>query len=1002
MTRSPTLRTARRTLAAAIVGAMAAIAAHHAAAASAEYRQRFLTQYDKIKNPTNGYFSADGVPYHAVETLIVEAPDHGHQTTSEAYSFWLWLEAQYGRATGDWGPLNRAWANMEKHIIPATADQPTNGFYNAGKPASYASEFPLPTQYPAQIQPWTPVGQDPIANELASAYGTRDIYGMHWLLDVDNWYGYGRCGDGLTKPAYINTFQRGPQESVWETVPHPSCETFRWGRQGGQQGFLSLFTGDANYAKQWRYTNAPDADARAVQAIYWAAQWARAQGKSAEVAGLVAKAARMGDYLRYAMFDKYFKKIGMCVGAETCPGGSGQADAQGWRDNQHYLMSWYYAWGGANDQNAGWAWRIGSSHNHSGYQNPMAAWVLSSQAEFRPASPSGAGDWAKSLTRQLEFYRWLQSAEGAIAGGATNSWNGNYGAPPAGTATFHGMFYDEKPVYHDPASNTWFGFQAWTMHRVAEYYHASGDARAKAVLDKWIEWAIAGTRLNADGTYAVPNTLAWSGQPDTWNAAAPGANANLHVRIVDRTADVGVAAALARALTWYGAKAGHVGAKKLAGQLLDRMWAKHQDAKGVAIAEQRADYLRFDDRFDPATGSGVYIPAGWTGTNAQGATIDSNATFIGLRPKYRQDPHWPKLEAYLNGGAAPTWTYHRFWAQADVAMAMADYAHLVGDDLPSITVGRAAVAVPEGGAVAVDVSLSKRPAATVAVGVSKATGGDADLSAAPAALTFTAANWNVPQRLTIAAARDTDAVNGSARFELRAAGHAAAAVAATEIDADVVAPIALVVGGAPLRVPEGRSAAFTVRLAAAPKANVHVAVARSSGDADLSVAGGASLVFTPTSWNVDQRVTIAAAEDADAVDGSANFAFSNSAGPGRSVAAIEADNDAAAADCEVTVDTSNDWGNGQVTRVTLRNLSAAAIDGWSMRWTASNDFTLGNYWNATVTAGGRVVTAGPAAWNASVPAGGSVEFGLQIGYAGARPVPTGVSWAGRNCAIVVR
>ena len=30
---------------------------------------------------------------------MVEAPDHGHETTSEAFSFWIWLEAQYGRVT---------------------------------------------------------------------------------------------------------------------------------------------------------------------------------------------------------------------------------------------------------------------------------------------------------------------------------------------------------------------------------------------------------------------------------------------------------------------------------------------------------------------------------------------------------------------------------------------------------------------------------------------------------------------------------------------------------------------------------------------------------------------------------------------------------------------------------------------------------------------------------------------------------------------------------------
>jgi hypothetical protein len=771
--------------AAAVVATLGA--ASPAIAVDTVYQQRFITQYNKIKNPANGYFSADGVPYHSIETLMVEAPDYGHETTSEAYSFWIWLEAQYGRATGDWAPLHTAWANMEKNIIPASTDQPTNSFYNATKPATYAAEFPLPQGYPSPILSAIPVGQDPIATELATAYGTRDIYGMHWLIDSDNWYGYGHCGDGVTKPAYINTFQRGPQESVWETVAHPSCETFRWGRNGGSQGFLSLFTGDASYSKQWRYTDAPDADARAVQAIYWASAWAKAQGKGAAVADLVTKASRMGDYLRYAMFDKYFKKIGNCTSATACAGGTGQVDSQGLRDNEHYLLSWYYAWGGANDASAGWAWRIGSSHNHFGYQNPLAAWALSTQADFKPLSPSGAGDWSKSLKRQLEFYRWLQSSEGGIAGGATNSWAGDYSAPPAGTPTFYGMAYDEQPVYHDPASNTWFGFQAWSMERVAEYYYATGNASAQAVLAKWVAWASAHTTLNADGTFAIPNTLSWRGAPDTWNAATPGANTGLHVTVVDTTNDVGVAAAYARTLTWYGVKAGNASARTLAKELLDRMWAKDVEAQGVSVAETRPDYLRFDDAYDSSTGQGVFIPAGWVGTNAQGATLDANTTFLSERPKYRQDPQWPVLQAYLAGGAAPSWRYHRFWAQSDVAMAMEDYAVLTSTSVtPAIVVSSAAVTVPEGSSASLDVTLSSAPAANVTVAVARAAGGDAGLSTSAASLTFTPANWNVAHKLVFSDAVDADALNGTATFTLSAAGLTGASVLATEQDKDIV------------------------------------------------------------------------------------------------------------------------------------------------------------------------------------------------------------------------
>ncbi|UXY31018.1 glycoside hydrolase family 48 protein [Streptomyces sp. HUAS TT20] len=634
-------------------------------AGSKAYDARFLDLYGKITNPANGYFSPEGIPYHSVETLIVEAPDHGHETTSEAYSYLLWLQAMYGRVTGDWSKFNGAWDLMEKYIIPTHADQPTNSFYNASKPATYAPELDTPDEYPAKLDTSVSVGSDPIAGELKSAYGTDDVYGMHWLQDVDNVYGYGnepgKCeaGPTATGPSYINTFQRGPQESVWETVPQPTCDAFKY---GGSNGYLDLFTGDSSYAKQWKYTDAPDADARAVQAAYWADVWAKAQGKGGDVSVTVGKAAKMGDYLRYAMYDKYFKKIGNCVGPSTCAAGTG-------KNSSDYLLSWYYAWGGATDSSAGWAWRIGSSHVHGGYQNPLAAYALSSYADLKPKSATGAADWSTSLGRQLEFYRWLQSSEGAIAGGATNSWQGRYATPPSGTPTFYGMYYDWQPVYHDPPSNQWFGFQAWSMERVAEYYQQTGNATAKAVLDKWVKWALSRTTINPDGTYLIPSTLQWSGQPDTWNASSPGSNTGLHVTVADYTNDVGVAAAYAKTLTYYAAKSGDATARSTAKALLDGMWNNYQDGLGIALPETRADYDRFDD--------GVYVPSGWSGKMPNGDAINSSSTFSSIRSFYKNDPAWSKIESYLAGGAAPSFTYHRFWAQADIALAMGSYAELL-------------------------------------------------------------------------------------------------------------------------------------------------------------------------------------------------------------------------------------------------------------------------------------------------------------------------------------
>jgi hypothetical protein len=651
------------TVAGLAIGAKVLDASSKAMAATDPYAQAFLDQYNKMKAAANGYFSPAGVPYHSVETLMVEAPDHGHESTSEAFSYWIWLEAVYGRVTGNWTPFNNAWATAEKYIIPTSTDQPTNGSYNPSSPATYAPEWPDPSNYPSPLDSSVKSGTDPIAGELQSAYGTPDIYGMHWLLDVDNVYGYGNtAGTGAENgptapgPCYINSYQRGAQESVWETIPQPCTDLFKY---GGPNGYLDLFIKDSSYAKQWKFTNAPDADARAIQAAYWAVRWATAQGNAGAVSATAAKAAKMGDYLRYAMFDKYFKQIGNCVGAAACTPGSGKS-------SMHYLLGWYYAWGGA-EPGGGWAWRIGDGACHHGYQNPVAAWALSTVGALAPKSATGKADWASSLTRQIEFLRWLQSAEGGIAGGATNSWNGQYGTPPAGTPTFYGMFYDWEPVYHDPPSNNWFGMQAWGMERWCEYYYLTKDEKVRPVLDKWISWVSGQVTVGTGGSFAIPSTLSWTGQPDTWNPSSPGSNASLHVTVADTGQDVGVAAAVVKALLYYAAATGNTAAQTLGKNLLDAVSA-HTDSKGIAIAETRTDYNRFN--------GSVFVPSGWTGKMPNGDTVASGATFLSIRSFYKNDPDFPKVQAYLNGGAAPSFTYHRFWAQADVAMALALYSEL--------------------------------------------------------------------------------------------------------------------------------------------------------------------------------------------------------------------------------------------------------------------------------------------------------------------------------------
>jgi PKD repeat protein len=638
--------------------------------ASEIYTNRFIEIQDEINDPDNGYFSADGGPYHSVETFIIEAPDHGHESTSEAYSYMLWMAVLNGKLTGDWQALVDAWDTIEEHIIPTSEMQPTADGYNPSSPATYVPEGPLPSSYPLPLTTSAATGIDPISSALAQQYGTWEVYGMHWLLDMDNVYGYGNFGDGVSTPSYINTFQRGEEESVFETVPHPSWEDFTW---GGDYGFLDLFVEEGQApAKQWRYTNAPDADARVVQLMYWALQWMEEQGVDPETVtpGLMGKASKMGDYLRLAMFDKYFKQMG----AQSESGGAGTG-----YDSAHYLMSWYYAWGGPL-VSQGWAWRIGCSHVHFAYQNPVAAYALSQVSELIPATPGAQEDWNTSLERSLEFLQWLQTDEGAFSGGATNSWNGSYDTYP-NDATFYGMVYDDNPVYHDPGSGTWFGWQTWLTERLAEYYYITGESQAKALLDKWVDWVLdqsPATGLpvldlsNDDVTLAT--TLSFSGLPEPWDSSDPQENTDLHVEVTVHNQDAGAAHSLAKALMYYAAAEEvhqgtvHAESRDAAQLILDRFWNNHRTSLGVSAVETRGDFTRLFDE--------VYFPSGWTGTNGTGATFGEGSTFLDMRPFYLTDPGYDELVNAMAEDRDPEYVIHRYWAQVEVATANALFAIL--------------------------------------------------------------------------------------------------------------------------------------------------------------------------------------------------------------------------------------------------------------------------------------------------------------------------------------
>ncbi len=245
------------------------------------------------------------------------------------------------------------------------------------------------------------------------------------------------------------------------------------------------------------------------------------------------------------------------------------------------------------------------------------------------------------------------------------------------------------------------------------------------------------------------------------------------------------------------------------------------------------------------------------------------------------------------------------------AVAVAAVAVTVSDDDAGVTVSETALTVAEGGNATYTVVLDAQPAADVVISVSRS--GSADVTASPATLTFTRANWSTAQTVTVAGAEDADAVNDAASI-----AHAVvAARSADEYDGATIAAVAVTVSDddagvtvseTALEVAEGGSGAYTVKLDAQPASDVVISVPR-SGSADVTVSP-ATLTFTRANWSTAQTVTVRAAEDADAANDAASIAHAV-------VAARSADEYDAVAVAAVAVTVSDDDAGVTVSETTL-------------------------------------------------------------------------------------
>ena len=200
-----------------------------------------------------------------------------------------------------------------------------------------------------------------------------------------------------------------------------------------------------------------------------------------------------------------------------------------------------------------------------------------------------------------------------------------------------------------------------------------------------------------------------------------------------------------------------------------------------------------------------------------------------------------------------------------VTAAAAVTVSVTDDDTPGVKVVEpASVSAIEGETATYTVRLNTLPAG--AVTITPSSGDSGAVSVSPASLTFTAANWDTPQAVSVTGVEDADTDDETVTISHSVSGYdsvtAAAAVTVSVTDDDT--PGVKVVEPASVSAIEGETATYTVRLNTLPAGAV--TITPSSGDSGAVSVSPASLTFTAANWDTPQAVSVTGVEDADTDD----------------------------------------------------------------------------------------------------------------------------------------
>ena len=288
------------------------------------------------------------------------------------------------------------------------------------------------------------------------------------------------------------------------------------------------------------------------------------------------------------------------------------------------------------------------------------------------------------------------------------------------------------------------------------------------------------------------------------------------------------------------------------------------------------------------TGEGAVSPATLTFTSS-GAGIWSTAQTVTVTGVDDSLDDGTQTYDITLGSPTSTDTDYSALSSQTVSVTTTD------DDTAGVTVSKSSVSVTEEGAAGdYTVVLTTQPSANVTVSISS---GDAakvkvntgtGTASGSITLTFTPSGtgiWSTAQTVTVTAEDDSDSQDETVTLTQSIGSGSASeysSVSVSNVNVQVTdndAPNIEVSQTGALALAEGASGTYNVRLTTQPASDVVVSITSDNTDVTVKTGTGTAsdsitLTFTPSgagAWNTNQEVTVAAGEDTDSLDESAEI-----------------------------------------------------------------------------------------------------------------------------------